>query len=105
MSAQPRAPRPGLYDSRPLAAARVSLRRSQFGGLFAAPLREIASPMEECSNNHAVVAHPIEETIVLDEQFTERRLADLRNDPTALGEGRETGSHVERADEDTNRAG
>lgn len=53
-----------IIRSRPSAAARVSLRRSEFGAVFALPCREVASSVKKCPNNYAAVVNPIQQPVV-----------------------------------------
>ena len=59
--------------------------------------------MKKSSDDDAVLSHAVEQSVFVNEQFAERRLANLRYDPPAFRERRQTVRHFESAGHYANR--
>jgi len=50
--------------------------------------------MEKRHDDHAVLTHPVQEAIPVDEQLPKRHVPDLRHNPPSVGQGGETAGNI-----------
>lgn len=87
-----------------LAGWHSRLRGSKLRRLLAPPFRKVTSAMEKGADDYAVLVDPIQHSVVVQEQLTEGRLADLRYHSASFRERGEARSRIEGTAEHADRS-